>query len=623
MRNLTALLDKAKQAFNRGDHAVALKALARLMEREKRNADARILTAMVHEKLGDRAAAGLYLAGAIDLASARRRDVAFRAASHFLAVNDNQSALAALLKLHAHMASDSDVNHSICSLYREAGRYAEALPFARHLADHGSSAGNFLNAGIVLSGLGHYEEAYPALLKAYAANPTERLALSELFWCAANLCDFSLSATLQSELEAAYAREGDQADIRENAFRALTWSGDEAYHALCARRTAQVLLPQLSPHRPQPRKRTPEEPLRIGYVSADFCEHATMALFAGVLEAHDRDRFQIYGICHTPQQARTGNHRARFLASVDHYIDILDLDDQAAAELIRTLELDILVDLKGFTQSSRLGIFSRRPAPVAITYLGFPGSVPGAGIDYALTDAVVTPAASELHYEERLLRLDPCYQSNDDRRPPVARTGNRAAHGLPKDAIVFCSFNQTQKIRGPVFAAWMQILSAVDGSVLWLLDHQGLARTNLEKAASDAGVDPNRLIFAPKMPMTDHLARLAEADIALDTAPYNGHTTTSDALWCGVPVLTWHGSSFASRVSESLLRAVGLPELVATDIQEFVRLAVELAQDKDRHIRLRQTLLEARKSAALFDTKALTRQIEAHYEAVTREPVDA
>lgn len=616
---MSALLDKAKQQFNRGDYKIALATLRRLISQEKRNPDGYILAATIHEQQGNREQAAAFYADAIPLTPTLKREVGFRAASHFLAIGLGERALAALVALHRFLPDDADVNHGICSILREAGRYPEAAPFALKLAAIGTSFDNLLNAGIVLSGLGRYEEAYPALLKAHAENPDERLALSELFWCAGNLCDFAIADALQARIEQAYRREGPAADIRENAFRAVTWSADEAYHAAVARRTAAALFPPVAETAATPPSVAGRR-IRIGYVSADFCEHATMALFAGVLESHDRTAFEIFGICHTPENARHGAMRARFLQSVDHCVDILALNDDAAAEKIRQSGIDILVDLKGFTQGSRLGIFCRRPAPVQVTYLGFPGSVAGVGIDYALTDAIVTPDSSIPHYQEKLLRLPASYQCNDAGREPVSRTGTRAEHGLPDAAMVFSSFNQAQKIRGPVFAAWMRILAGVDGSVLWIGDQLPAIRANLQKAAAAAGIDPARIVFAAKKPMAEHLRRLTQADIGLDTAPYNGHTTTSDALWCGVPVLTWKGTSFAGRVSESLLRAVGLPELVAADIDGFVHSAIALAHDRDRLSGLHDHLIAARRTAPLFDTMALTRAIEAHFRQLVLTP---
>lgn len=615
---MAALLEKATQQFQRGDIKIALATVRRLLQQERRSLNGHLLAGTIHESQGNLAEAARYFADAIPLAAnqpgERKREIGLRAASHYLAAGQSDRALSALVSLSAHIPDDLDVIHGICSILREAGQYEAALPYAVQLAERATTFGNLLNAGIVLSGNGHHARALPMLEQAVALQPTERLAVSELFWCAANLCDFALTDRLQAELQAAYAAEGAKADVRENAFRAILWSGDEAYQQVTARRTASVLFPPVGD---APRRNAIEgRRIRIGYVSADFCEHATMALFAGVLEAHDRDRFEVYGFCHTPAMHRHGAMRERFLGAVEHYVDILDIDDEAAATAIRKAGIDILVDLKGFTQGGRLGIFTRRPAPVQVSYLGFPGSVSGIGIDYALTDGIVTPEASAAHYEEQLLRLPHCYQANDQRRPRVSRPASRESLGLPEDGIVFACFHQAPKIRSGSFAAWMEILRRVEGSVLWIGAMDPLAEANLLSAAAEAGIAPSRLVFAPKLPIDAHLARLAAADIALDTTPCNGHTTTSDALWCGVPVVSVKGTTFAGRVSESLLSAVGLPELVAPDLPSFVRLTDELARDGNRLSGLRQHLIAARDTAPLFDTAALTRAIEEKFLAI-------
>ena len=521
--------------------------------------------------------------GAIDISPKFRRQAAFLAAGHFLAVNDTASAVGALRMLERYTPNDIDLNHSLCSLYRETGELEQALPYARALAKKGKGFGNWLNAGVVLSLLQLYEEAFEPLRKAWEAEPADAQTISEFLWCAANLADLERAERLESELEAALAAGGDELQVPENAFRSILWSTDERYQLLCSRRTAAELLPPVSERRPAPR--ASRDRIRIGYVSSDFYTHATMSLFAGVLENHDRDRFEIYGICHTPKNNRAGKMRERFMNAIDHYVDIVDLDDGEAADRIRALELDILVDLKGYTENTRLGIFCRRPAPVQVTYLGFPGTVANAGIDYALTDNIITPASSEPFFDEELLRLSPSYQCNDTNRPVFERTGDRSRFGLPDNAIVFCSFNQFAKFKEPVFAAWMDVLRAVQGSVLWLLAGSQIQENNLRGAATRHGIDPSRLVFAPKLPVERHMERLAEADIALDTTPCSGHTTTSDALWCGIPVVSMKGDTFAGRVSESLLHAVGLDELVAGDLADFTSLATELAGDEDRRDR--------------------------------------
>lgn len=615
---MAALLEKAFDQYRRGDHKIALATLRRVLQQERRNLNAHLLAGTIHEQQGNLLEAAGFFLSAVPFSGERRREIGLRAASHFLAVGASDKALAALLALHPHLPDDVDVVHGLCSLYRDAGDYRAALPFARKLGEIGREFGNWLNAGIVLSGLGLADEALPLLARAVAEKPDERLAVSELFWCAANACDFETTEAMRVKLEAAYAAEGDSADIRENAFRPLVWSGSEAYHLAAARRTASVMFPPVNPERP-PRRDVSGRRIRIGYVSSDFFEHATMALFLGVLEAHDRTAFEVFAFDHTAVENRVGPVRARFEAAVEHVVDILPLDDEAAATLIRKTGIDILVDLKGFTQGNRLGIFCRRPAPVQVTYLGFPGSVAGVGIDYAVTDAIVTPPSSEPFYEERLLRMPAAYQSNDASRPRVERSGARAAEGLPETGIVIAAFHQPQKIRADVISAQMAVLSGVPGSVLWLMEQAPATAQRLRAAAQRHGVAAERLIFAPKRPIADHLARLAEADLAFDTAPYNGHTTTSDALWCGVPVITWRGTSFAGRVSESLLTAVGLPDLVAADLPAAIDLAITLANDPTRRSALRDHLLAARDTAPLFDTTGFTRALEGHYREIAGE----
>jgi len=614
---MSGALKRARRLYGEGRMQDALVAANEAVTKDSKSPDAMLLMAKIFEALGDRAHAGVFYAGLIDISSKYRRQAAFLAANHFLAVDNAASAVGALRMLERYMPNDVDLNHSLCSLYHGTNELEEALPYARALAKTGKNFGNWQNAGVVLSLLQHYEEAFEPLKKAYEAKPADPPTIAEFLWCAANLADLQLAERLETELRAALEAGGEEMPVPENAFRSILWSDDERYQLLCSRRTSAELLPPVSRKRPQPRAE--RDKIRVGYVSSDFCNHATMTLFAGVLEAHDKDRFEIYGICHTPEESRGGKMRDRFKNAIDHYVDILDCDDSQAADRIRSLDLDILVDLKGFTENTRLGIFCLRPAPVQVTYLGFPGTVANAGIDYALTDDIVTPASSEPFFDEKLLRLSPSYQCNDANRPAYQRTGDRTGLGLPEDAIVFCSFNQYAKLKEPVFAAWMEVLRAVDGSVLWLLAGSDAQEDNLRNAATRHGVDPSRLVFAPKLPADRHMERLAEADIALDTAPCNGHTTTSDALWCGVPVVSMKGATFAGRVSESLLHAVGLDELVTEELSAFVRLATELARDAERRDRLRQHLVDARRTSPLFDTEAITRQIETHFENIIEE----
>ena len=612
------LYQQALAAFQGGNAVLALAMCDQILAVDRSSADVLLLAATIIEQNGDKhKAAGLY-AEALGRAQTRQKEIAFRAARLFDQSNDRGLALRVMKEAESLIPHDPDVLQGVCGLARETASYGVARDAALELAGLCRNHDDRLSAGIILNGLGFFEEALPVLKADLADRPDDRLTLSELFWTAANVGDLSLASALQAELERLYAAEGDAPDIRENAFRALMWTGDETLLARYARRTADVMLPPVVPYPGYDTAVDGKEPgiIRVGYVSCDFYDHATMALLAGVLEAHDRDRFEIFAFCHTPRERREDAMHERMLDTVDFYIDILEKSDAEAASTIRSLGIDVLVDLKGFTQGARLGIFCRRPAPVQVSWLGYPGSVTGAGIQYAITDHIVTPDSSIPYFQEKLLRLPGSYQCNDASRKRVSRTGSRSDHGLPENAVVFCSFNHAAKIRKPVFEAWMRILGAVGNSVLWLYPMGEMARANLRKAAEAAGIAPERLIFADFAPMNDHLARLPQADLALDTGPCNGHTTTSDALWAGVPVLSFKGTSFAGRVSESMLNTVGMRELVADDLAGFEAMAIALANDPARRTDLRARLVAARDDAPLFDTEELTRQVEALFEAV-------
>lgn len=359
-----------------------------------------------------------------------------------------------------------------------------------------------------------------------------------------------------------------------------------------------------------PSTETPRR-LRIGYVSWDFFDHATLHLLGGVLAAHDRSQVEVFAYDYSPKDK--SRFRRRFLESVEHVVDIGNLSDIEAAERIVADKIDILVDLKGNTQHARLGIFAMRPAPLQVTWLGFPGSSAMAQMDYVLGDAVVTPDSSAAHYPEKFCRLPDTYQPNDYARPVGDNGGTRADWGLPEQAVVFCSFNQSYKIDRLSFETWMKVLRGVPNSVLWLLDPGLEARQNLEQAAQTLGIAPQRLVFATKVATPLHMARLCLADMALDTRVYNGHTTTSDALWMGLPVLTAPGTHFASRVSASLLRAAGMPELIAPDMAGMAQLAIDLALNPERLQAVRAKLQAQRFIAPLYDTERFTRHLERAY----------
>lgn len=373
-----------------------------------------------------------------------------------------------------------------------------------------------------------------------------------------------------------------------------------------ARELARTLRP-LPPAMP----RTPDARagrLRLGYLSADFHTHATALLLAGLLEQHDRRRVEVTLYSHGPDDGSA--MRARLVAGSEHFVDLRSLSDAAAAARIRADDIDVLVELKGWTQQHRLGICLHRPARVQASWLGYPGTTGCEAIDYLVGDPVVTPLAHAAHYTEQLAQLPGCYQPNDRARPRPTPPA-RAALGLPDEAVVLCGFNQPFKLSAAVLDVWCRVLQQAPRAVLWLLEWNGEVRAAVEREALARGIERTRLHWAPRREPAEHLARLQQADLFLDAWPCNGHTTASDALWAGVPVLTFPGRSFASRVAASLDHAAGLSEAVCADLGEYEARAVALATDDAARAALRQALAERRAQAALFDTAAQVRAVEA------------
>ena len=374
-----------------------------------------------------------------------------------------------------------------------------------------------------------------------------------------------------------------------------------ALRAVCATR-----------ERPAPRAVGPAgRRLRIGYLCGDFNQHATSLLLAGVLEAHDRSGFEVFAYDYSPEDATP--IRARMRAAFEHFVSLGDQPPAACAALIAADDIDILVDLKGYTERSRSEIMVLRPAPVQVQFLGYVGTQAGEWIDYVIADAIVLPADQQTHWSEQAVRMPVSYYPNDRTRPAPPPDTNRAAHGLPAEGFVFGCFSNSFKITPQVFAAWMEILTRTQGSVLWLYEGNPFVAANLHARAREAGVDAQRLIFAKPAMLDAHIARHGCIDLCLDTSPYGAHTTGADALWAGAPLLTCTGLSWASRVGASLLNAVGLPELVTTDLRTYTDMALALAADPPRLAAFRAHLAAVRDTAPLFDAAAFARGLESAY----------
>ena len=464
----------------------------------------------------------------------------------------------------------------------------------------------FLNMGNALRELGSLAEAIAAYRRAIDLRPTYAEALAQLVYHRARACDWTDAAAEEETLLLSAVR---QSTARIPPFMLIPTAATAADQLLCARKWVEhfaVPEQQVFAHHPAPRPGR----LRIGYLSSDFYDHATAYLIAELIERHDRDRFEINGYSYGPDPG--GDMRARLVTAFDRFTDIDTLSHRAAAARIRADEIDILVDLKGHTHRARPKILAFRPAPVQVNYLGYPGTMGAPFIDYLVADKFVVPRDRQQLFAEKLAYLPDCYQPNDTRRE-IAAAPSRAACGLPAQGLVFCAFNNSFKITPSFFAIWMRLLQQVPQSVLWLLESNALVRRNLTAAAVAAGIDPGRLVFAPMLSHGQHLARHRHADLFLDTLPCSAHTTASDALWAGLPVLTCAGETFAGRVAGSIVRAAGLSELVTRSPRDYEALALALARDPARLDDIRSRLGAGRSSLPLFDMAKRTRDLEALY----------
>lgn len=392
-------------------------------------------------------------------------------------------------------------------------------------------------------------------------------------------------------------------------FALLPVTDSAALQLHCARSFAADRFPPV-PHAGSSGSPYRHERIRIAYVSRDFRDHAVSFLMAGIFEMHDRRRFEIMAVSFAP--APDSGYGKRVRAAFDRFLDVSAFSDVAVADLMRRLQVDIAVDLMGYTEGTRPMIYAHRAAPVQVNYLGFPATMGADYIDYIIADEVVIPPSHQPQYAEQVVYMPHCFQANDAKRE-IGTRQTRAAAGLPESGFVWCCFNANGKITAAMFDVWMRLLRATPGSVLWLAADVELTMRNLRQNAAERSVDPDRLVFARTLPYADHLARLQLADLFLDTLPFNAGTSASDALWAGLPVLTCAGEAFAARMAGSLLRTVGLPELVTEDLDAYEELALLLSQEPQRLARLRRRLEENRGNCPLFDTRRFCRHLEAAY----------
>jgi protein O-GlcNAc transferase len=535
-----------------------------------------------------------------------RSHVILGRALHALGRNDD--ALASFDRAIALAPELAPAHANRADVLSKIGRNAEALDsYDRALALAPDSVADWMNRGVALIALNRHDEAVTSFDRGYALNPgfaqaddfraprlLSKLRISDWTNLAAETAQVLAMVRAEKPLSLPYSIVAIPSSPAEQLQCAGRYVQDQPAHPPLWQGEAYV-----------------HDRLRVAYLSADFNEHPTAYLTAGLFEQHDRSRFEITALSFG--QNDNSPVRRRLEAAFEHFIDVGSNSDQEIAALMRRAEIDIAVDLMGFTKDNRLGVLARRAAPIQVNYLGYPGTTGAPYMDYILADATVIPESHDAFYAERVVRIPGTYQINDNRRAISQRTPTRGECGLPQDAFVFCCFNNPQKILPEIFDIWMRLLRATEGSVLWLITGNAKAAANLRLEAEKRGVAPERLIFAPKASVADHLARHRLADLCLDTLPYNAHTTASDALWAGLPVLTCLGETFAGRVAASLLKAIGLDALITHTLAEYEALALRISRDPGYLATLKDTLKRNRDTCLLFDTQSATRHIEGAY----------
>jgi predicted O-linked N-acetylglucosamine transferase (SPINDLY family) len=522
----------------------------------------------------------------------RRFDDALRSYESAIAIEPE------LVEAHANKAS----------LLMEMERVEEAIEWCdQMLAQWPDFPGALLYRALSLGFLPQprYSDAATDFAKLLIVEPAQHYTLGYLLHTSAMTYDWSRDTLLNDGLAGLAA---SRPVIMPLALLALT---DRAETQLqCAR----VCVSNSYPPAPRPvwtGERRQHSKIRIAYISGDLREHALSFLSVGMFEQHDRERFEVYGISLRPPVGSAFG--SRVLSAFDAFLDVHQRSDLDIAKFLHELEIDIAVDLMGFTRGHRINIFAHRGAPVQVSYLGYPGTTGAPYMDYVIADEYLLPREHRSQVSESVVYLPHCFQANDDRRVIADTPTSRSEVGLPEEAFVFCSFNNSYQVTEAMFGIWCRLLLARPDSVLWILADSDAAKANLVHAASSLGVDPGRLVFAGQLPYAQHLARLRLADLMLDSFPFNGGTTASDALWAGLPLVTCSGEAFASRMAGSLLQALGLPELITDSLTAYEILALQLASDPARLAALRARLQENRATHPPFRTRDFCRQLERAY----------
>jgi protein O-GlcNAc transferase len=524
----------------------------------------------------------------------------------------SNEALDAYDKALALVPAYKEAHFGRANVLQQSMRFDEAIEaYDRVFAIDPGFADAWYGRGSILGRLGRREEQYEAFAKAFTLKPDLPYAEGARLFAKMQICAWGDIEDDCAQL-VAHVREGEP---RSDPFTMLVASSSPADHRICAEQYVARLFPAAV--EPLWRgERFRHDRIRVAFLASEFHNHVVAYVTAGMFEAHDRSRFETTAVSFGPDP--DDDMRRRLRGAFDRFLDVRTHSDRDVAQALRDLEIDIAVDLTGHTGFARTAVLARRVAPVQVSYLGYPGTMGASYIDYIIADPTVIPPEHAIHYSESIVRLPNTYQVYDSELPIAPLSFTREDFHLPATGFVFCGFNNSYKIRPPMFDTWMRLLQRVPGSVLWLFAENDAVSRNLRREAEVRGVAPERLVFAPRLPLAEHLARHRLADLVLDTLPYNGHGTTTHALWAGVPVLTCLGPTFAGRVAASVLRAVGLPELVTDSLSDYEALALKIAEDPALCASLKAKLAKHRMSDPLFDTARFTRNIESAYTTMWR-----
>jgi len=510
----------------------------------------------------------------------------------------------------------ADAYNNLGTALKEMGQIEEAeRAYRQALALNPNAAAVLHNLAGLLAEQRDFEAANACYRRALEIDPNDVAALGAMVFGMQQMCRWENLKQLSARMiEIVDGPIGVENPVSPGYFVCLSTPTSAEQQGRCAR---QWTAKKLKGGRESARVQLPRRPwdlkskLTIGYVSADFYAHPVAYLVAELIEKHDRERFNVVGYSYSPDDGSP--IRRRIAAAFDRFNEMKPVSPEDAARQIAADGVDILVDLMGYTRYAPTQVFATRPAPIQVNFLGYPCTMGAPFMDYIIVDATVVPSSQQPYFAERLVHMPGCYQVNDGRREIGARTPSRAECGLPESGFVFCCFNNIYKITPDMFAVWMRLLKAVPGSVLWLLEANRFATANLRREAEAAGVAPDRLVFAPRQSLPEHLARHRVADLFLDCFPYNAHTTASDALWTGCPLLTLVGDVFISRVAASLLHTIGVPELIATSPEEYEAMALRLVRDPATLAGLRRRIEANRQTCGLFDGARYARDLEQAY----------